>query len=188
MDIALGMEIIKSLADESRLRIIHSLNEKAQYVEELANRLNLAGSTVSFHLKKLEAVGLVEKMKEQYYVVYHLKAEIFNLTLRDLISFPNLEEVVQTERIESYRVKVIKTFMRENKLLSLPVQNKKRLIILDEFLRMFEVGKTYPEKEVDKIINTSFDDHCTIRRLLVEEGMMARENQLYRRIENNERK
>ncbi len=179
MDIILGMEIIKSLADESRLRIINALNEKSQYVEELSKRLNLAISTVSFHLKKLESAGLVVRKKEQYYIIYSLKAEIFNLTLREIISFPNLEELVQMERIEKYRTKVTHTFMKNSKLIKLPVQNKKRLIILSEFLKKFVSGKIYKEEEVDEIIKTGYDDYCTIRRLFIEEGMMTRENQLY---------
>lgn len=55
MEIAKSIEIMKALADSSRLQALNILMEKPQYVEELAHRLNLAVSTVSFHLKKLEA-------------------------------------------------------------------------------------------------------------------------------------
>ncbi|MCC6552984.1 MAG: DUF2087 domain-containing protein [Polyangiaceae bacterium] len=34
----------------------------------------------------------------------------------------------------------------------------------------------YREREVNERIHALFDDHCTIRRLLIEEGYMAREN------------
>ncbi len=174
MELTQSIEIMKSLADTSRLQILNSLMEKAQYVEEIANRLNLAASTVSFHLKKLETAGLISKQKDQYYFVFKLNEDVFNLTLRELTSFKNIEKYIQEERINKYRSKVLKTFFNKEKLLKLPVQKKKKMIILEEFFRKFEFDKVYPESEVDKIILKHYEDYCTIRRLLVEEGMMSR--------------
>jgi len=179
MEISKSIEIMKALADGSRLQALNILMEKPQYVEELAHRLNLAVSTVSFHLKKLEAVGLVNKIKEQYYVIYSINKEIFNLSLRELISFNNVEKYAQDERIKKYKEKVLRTFIKKGQLTALPVQHKKKLIILDEFAKKFKPEISYKEEEVDEIINTMYDDHCTIRRLMIEEGLMKRENQIY---------
>ncbi len=179
MEISKSIEIMKSLADTSRLQVLNSLMDKPQYVEELAHRMNLAVSTVSFHLKKLEKAGLVNKVKEQYYIVYHVNDAVFNLSLRQLTSFENIDKFIQDERIEKYRDKVLKTFMKKNKLTKLPVQHKKKLIILDEFVKKFRTDKKYEEKEIDSIINQVYGDHCTIRRLLIDEGLMKREKQIY---------
>jgi hypothetical protein len=185
MEIQQSIEIMKSLADTSRLLVINSLFEKPQYVEELSNRLNLAASTVSFHLKKLEGGGLVSKIKEQYYFVYKVNDEILDLTLRKFISFDNLEKFNQDKRMNDYRNKVLKTFFNKNKLIKLPVQHKKRLIILEEILSSFSFDKKYSEDKIDQTINKFYDDHCTIRRLFIEEGMMKRVNGVYERIANN---
>ena len=176
MEIHQSIEIMKSLADTSRLQVLNAIMDKPQYVEELAHRMNLAVSTVSFHLKKLEKAGLVTKKKDQYYIIYSLNEELFSLSLRELTSFNNIEKFVQEERIDKYRQKVLKTFFKKEKLVRLPVQRKKKLIVLNEFLKMFKMEKIYPEPEVDAIINRLFDDHCTIRRLLIEEGVMKRDN------------
>lgn len=170
---------MKSLADASRLRVLNALQTKPHCVEELANRLNLAESTVSFHLKKLENAGLVQKDKEQYYVVYRIRENIFNLTLKELTSFNNLDEFIENERIEIYRHKVLKAFFKKDKLLKLPVQYKKKMIVLDEFVKKFKPGKRYNEDKVNDLIKESYDDYCTIRRLMIEEGIMSRENQVY---------
>ncbi|MFA7418130.1 MAG: metalloregulator ArsR/SmtB family transcription factor [Melioribacteraceae bacterium] len=188
MEISKSIEIMKSLADTSRLQVLNAVLQKPQYVEELAHRINLAVSTVSFHLKKLEKAGLVFKKKDQYYIVYQVNDEIFNLTLRELTSFDNIEKFVQDERVEKYRQKVLKTFMKNKRLTKLPVQRKKKLIILDEFIKKFNTNKKYTENEVDSLINETYDDHCTIRRLLIEEGMMQRENQIYWLTEDGEKK
>lgn len=179
MEISQSIEIMKSLADASRLRVLNALLTKPQYVEELANRLNLAVSTVSFHLKKLENAGLVQKVKEQYYVVYTIRDNIFNLTLRELTSFNNLDQFIENERIQSYRNKVLKAFFKKDKLLKLPVQHKKKMIVLDEFIKKFKPGKKYNEEKVNDLIMESYEDYCTIRRLMIEEGIMVRENQVY---------
>ena len=179
MNISESLEIIKSMADSSRLAVLNTLMEKSQYVEEIGNRLNLAVSTVSFHLKKLEKAGLVYKTKEQYYIIYHLNKEIFNKTLKEFLIFKNPEKEIQDERVQKYRQKVLSTFFKGNKLIKIPVQYKKRLIILEEFTKEFTPNVSYTEEHVNESIQKYFDDHCTIRRLLVEYDFMKRENQIY---------
>jgi predicted transcriptional regulator len=186
MDISRSIEIMKSLADTSRLRIINSLFDKPQYVEELANRLNLAVSTVSFHLKKLEIAGLVSQAKEQYYIIYSINLDVFKLSLKELTDFEDVERYSHEERLNNYRHKVLKAFFKKNKLVKLPVQRKKKLIVLDEFIKKFKPGKKYSEQEINKMIIETYDDYCTVRRLLIEEKIMKREKQVYWLIDKKE--
>jgi len=179
MNITQSIEIMKSLADSSRLRVLNLLFQKPNYVEEIANKLNLAISTVSFHLKKLEKAGLIYKTKEQYYVIYHIQKEIFNLPLKEFATFENLDEYIQNERINNYKEQILKTFFINGRLIKLPVQHKKKLIILNEFLKLFNDGLKYKEKEINELIKQYYDDYCTIRRLLIEEKFLTREKQIY---------
>lgn len=178
-DIQERIDIMKSLSDASRLRVLNALMKKPQYGEELAQRLNLAVSTVSFHLKKLEKAALIYKVKEQYYTVYHICDDKFNMSLRELIEFDNLDKYIEDERIVKYKQKVLKTFFRKNRLVKLPVQKKKKMIVLEEFIKKFTPGRKYKEHEVNDIIIKLYDDYCSIRRLMVDEGIMTRENQIY---------
>ena len=52
-------------------------------MELLAQRLNLAPSTISFHL--LEDVGAVASRKEQYYSIYSINEEVFKSSILDII-------------------------------------------------------------------------------------------------------
>lgn len=185
MNITQSIEIMKSLADSSRLMIINSLLEKPQYGEELAARLNLAVSTVSFHLKKMEKAGLLKKKKDQYYMVFHVNEDLFNTTLREFVSFPNIEKFVQDERINDYRTKVIHTFFKNGKLLKLPAQHKKRWIVLEEIASRFIEDRIYDEPEVDSIIEEVFDDYCSIRRYFIEENIMSRKDGKYTLLKKN---
>jgi predicted transcriptional regulator len=179
MNIETSIEIMKSLADTSRLRVLNVIMEKPHYVEEISHKLGLAASTVSFHLKKLENARLVTQAKDQYYIIYSINEELFDKSLRELTNFDNIEKYAQDKRIDAYRNKVLKAFFRGKKLTRLPVQRKKRLIVLEEFVKKFNKGRTYTEQEVNEIILEQYDDYCQIRRRMIEEGIMKRNNQIY---------
>jgi DNA-binding transcriptional regulator YhcF (GntR family) len=178
-----SIAIMKALADRSRLAIVNSLLERSQYVEEIAKRHGLAPSTVSFHLRKLEQSGLVSSHKEQYYVVFQANDEIFNTTLREIVSMHPVGKELQDNRMEQYRYKVLESFFRHGRLEKLPAQHKKRLIVLEQFALRFKAGHRYSEQEVTGLIQPFFDDYCTIRRLLVDEGMIQRDGSSYWREE-----
>lgn len=152
------------------------------YVELLAERLNLSTSTVSFHLKKLMEADIVSSKKEQYYTIYSLNEDIFSKNLKNLIKDNRKEEDLLKQREEEYRDKVINTFFRYGKLIEIPVQNKKKQIILERIVESFEKDRDYTEREVNLIISDFHDDFCTIRRDLVGFGLMERKDGIYRRI------
>lgn len=179
MELNQSIEIMKALSDYSRLMLVNSLFSKSQYVEELAERHNLAASTVSFHLKKLEKAGIVTKEKQQYYWVYTVNGEILSLKLQQLVHFDNLEEQIQEERINEYKENIIRNFFRDGRLLKMPAQKKKRWIVLEVILKDFKAGRIYTEKEVNDMIAAYYDDYCSIRRYYIEEGVMSRENNQY---------
>jgi DNA-binding HxlR family transcriptional regulator len=171
--------IMKALADPSRLAIINSLLERAQYVEEISSRHALAPSTVSFHLRKLEQAGLVSSRKEQYYVIFQANESIFATTLREIVSALPAGKELQDGRMEEYRRKVLESFFRGGRLEKLPAQHKKRLIVLEQFAARFEPERRYSEPEVTQLIAPLFDDYCTIRRLLVDESLVKRNGSEY---------
>ncbi|GAK52341.1 transcriptional regulator, ArsR family [Candidatus Moduliflexus flocculans] len=174
-----SISIIKALADSSRLRILDALLEKPRYVEELAECLHLAVSTVSFHLKKLEQANLVSKVKEQYYVMFYANRNALSLTLKDLITVDDLEKSAQEERIQAYKAKVIRTFFADGKLTRIPAQQKKRWIVFEEIARRFTPGQTYQEDEVNARIADVYDDYCTLRRAFVDGGIFTRDGATY---------
>jgi len=174
-----SLAIMKALADASRLAIVNSLLERAQYVEEIAKRHALAPSTVSFHLKKLEKAGLVSSKKEQYYVIVNANEQLLDTTLREIVAATPAKKELQDERIDDYRRKVLESFFPYGRLEKLPAQHKKRLIVLEEFAAKFAPGRRYSEPEVNALIKPLFDDYCTIRRLLVDEKMIRRDGTTY---------
>ncbi len=175
------IRVLKALADRSRLRVAAALLERPHCVEELAERLSLSPSTVSFHLKKLEDAELVSMAREQYYAVYTLHPESLDMTLRNLLRNASEDENTDRTGMDAYRKKVLATFFRHGKLVRIPVQRKKRRIVLEKILESFEPGKVYPEKEVNLIIAEFHDDFCTLRREMICEKLMERDSRGYKR-------
>ena len=179
MNEAEAVRLFKCLADKSRLQIIRSLTIEDMDVERLAERLDLTPATVSFHLKKLAEAGVVSSYKQQYYTFYALHRDAFETPVMDIIVGASDEAEEQDKREAEYRKRVIDSFFEYGKLKSIPVQRKKERIILEEIAKSFEVGKVYTEREVNIIIADFHDDFCTIRRDMISEKIMAREDNKY---------
>ncbi len=163
--------LFKLLADDTRLRLIRILAREDCYVELLASRLGLTPATVCYHLKKLEAVGLVRSSRSQFYIIYALDHTVLDHTLADLI----LDTPAETEDADAaYEREVLSRFFKYGRLLRLPTQQKKQVIILREIARRFTPDTDYTEKEVNAVILELFDDFCAIRRGLITAGLMTR--------------
>lgn len=177
-----AIALFKCLADRSRLQILKSLLQEDMYVERLAERLELTPSTVSFHLKKLTEANAVSSYKNQYYTMYALNKEVFQTTILDIIQERSDEAALQAQREDAYRQKVVDSFFQYGKLLKIPAQRKKQRIILEVIVEAFEKGRVYTEREVNWIISDFHEDFCTIRRDLISEKLMDRNQTGYWRV------
>jgi ArsR family transcriptional regulator, arsenate/arsenite/antimonite-responsive transcriptional repressor len=72
--------IFKALADPHRIRIVNLLANAPEpvCVCELMPRIGLSQGTVSFHLKKLFDVGLLEREQRGTWAFYSLRRDVFN--------------------------------------------------------------------------------------------------------------
>ncbi|MBQ4628900.1 MAG: metalloregulator ArsR/SmtB family transcription factor [Clostridia bacterium] len=172
------LELLKLLADETRLDILNLLLKEDSYVEKIACELSLTPATICYHLKKMEAAGIVNCSRSQFYIIYSLNREIFEKPLLELIKKDKV--IIDTE--EKYKKEVISNFFKYGRLTQIPTQRKKREIVLSEILRKFDFDRMYDEKEVNEIILQYHDDFCTIRREMIAFGMMSRNYEKYKRI------
>ena len=54
------------------------------------------------------------------------------------------------------------------------LKRTRRRLLLDQVAQAFEPGRKYPEAAVDEVLKAIFDDHCALRRYLVDEAFMSR--------------
>lgn len=169
------LQLLKLLADETRLEILNILLQEDSYVEKIACELSLTPATICYHLKKLESAGVVNCSRSQFYIIYSLNREIFDKPLFELIK----KDSPAIDSEEKYKKEVLSHFFKYGKLTQIPTQRKKREIVLSEIAKSFEAGRHYSENEVNEIIHCFHDDHCTIRREMIACGIMTRENEIY---------
>ncbi|GII64017.1 hypothetical protein Skr01_41020 [Sphaerisporangium krabiense] len=75
--------------------------------------------------------------------------------------------------------RVLQTFLVEGRLRAIPTRREKRLAVLGYIARVFEPGVRYPEKDVNVALRAFHDDYAALRRYLIDEGLLARENNVY---------
>ena len=113
---------------------------------------------------------MVNCSRSQFYIIYSLNADIFDRPLRELLFTGD----TTTDKEAAYEREVISTFFKYGRLTRLPAQRKKQEIVLREIARRFERDRDYPEPEVNSIIQTVYDDFCTVRREMIACGLMTR--------------
>ena len=74
---------------------------------------------------------------------------------------------------------VLARFFDGDRLIRVPSSRSKRLLVLERIALEFEPGVRYPEREVNLIINGFHPDHASLRRYLVDEGLLTREQGRY---------
>jgi hypothetical protein len=169
------LELLKLLADETRLEILNILLKEDSYVEKIACDLSLTPATICYHLKKMEAAGVVNCSRSQFYIIYSLNREIFDKPLYELIK----KDTAVIDPDEKYRKEILSNFFKYGKLTQLPTQRKKREIVLQEIAKQLEANRTYDEKEINEIIHRFHEDHCLIRREMIACGILTREKETY---------
>ena len=177
-----ALKLFKGLADRSRLQILKSLLEEDMYVERLAQRLELTPATVSFHLKKLMDAGAVSSRREQYYTMYSINKEVFQCRILDILGEKSSDAQRQQEREARYRQRVLDSFFEYGRLKAIPAQRKKERICLEEIAKELELGRPYPERELNQVLLRFHQDYCTLRRDMISEGIVRREEGLYTRL------
>lgn len=84
----------------------------------------------------------------------------------------------------TYEEKVVRSFIRDDRLVSIPARDKKRQVVLRYLVdRCFPEDRVYPEKEVNQRLALVHPDVAALRRYLVDGGYMSREAGEYRRVE-----
>lgn len=70
-------ETIKAISDPVRRDILQMLKTGRRSAGEIADRFELSGATVSYHLSKLKSADLITEQKQKNFIYYELNASVF---------------------------------------------------------------------------------------------------------------
>ena len=72
-------------------------------------------------------------------------------------------------------------YFRNGRLETIPAARERRQALLVHVVEKFKPGREYDESAVNGILQNIHSDHATLRRYLVDAGLLRRERGIYRR-------
>ena len=82
--------------------------------------------------------------------------------------------------LDQRRERILGAFLRDGRLTAIPARAAKRQVVLEHIVSVFEPGVRFPEKEVDAALRAFYErDWVSLRRYLIDTGLMAREGGIY---------
>lgn len=184
--------LIGLLAEPERMRVFAALVLGARTVTDVARAADLDQRAVGRALQRLEAGGLVERVEpvERAEPVervgrgqpdgYRPVLDVFKQIARTTAPPAKTEEHGYADkRVET----VLRTFVRDGRLIGLPAQAGRRHVVLEHIVQSFEPGRGYTEIEVNAILRAWTEggstDHVALRRYLVDAELLTRDGASY---------
>ncbi|TCK62652.1 ArsR/SmtB family transcription factor [Seleniivibrio woodruffii] len=96
-----AVEIIKSIADRNRMRILLMLNKRPMCVCELDAVLGIALSTISAHLKQMRSAGVITSEKDGRWVIYRISDDT---SIRTIVSSLSGQLYDDTQVVEDLKM------------------------------------------------------------------------------------
>ncbi len=82
-----------------------------------------------------------------------------------------------------FEAKVLRDFMADGRLKTIPARAKKKDVVLRYLVTLFEPGRRYHEAEVNLVLQRVHPDYASLRRFLVDAGLLGRDHGVYWRVE-----
>jgi hypothetical protein len=161
------------LADEQRLRVFAAIALGARTVEAAAQTAGVDVAVVQSVLPRLVSAGFVERRDGLRVSIDALRA-----AARER---PPRQRELPDATAEQQRV--LRNFVEGGRLVRLPARRAQRRVILEYVAGRFEPDRHYAEAEVNALLKALHDDHVSLRRYLVDEGLLDRKAGVYRRAE-----
>ena len=168
------------LAEPDRLQAFAAVVLGASTADEVAARTGLDQRRAVAALERLAAGGLVEAAPSGG---LRAAADRFKEAARAAGEARRVEQEASTADALAGRppedVAVLRNFVSGGRLVRIPAQKAKRLVVLDWLASRFEPGRVYPERDVNVIIGKVHHDVAALRRYLVDEEFLERRDQFY---------
>jgi DNA-binding transcriptional ArsR family regulator len=175
----LTLQFFKALADESRLRIIALLTDRERSVQEIAQRMKLREPTISHHLSILKELDLVASRADGTTRWYRLNDDVLRKYKSAVFKPDNIARLAAPRPPMDWEAKVLSHYLDGERLTKIPDTRRKRWVVLKWLAARFEPGVEYNEAQVNAIIKRHHDDSAFLRREMIGDKMLTRQNGVY---------
>ncbi|MDG0060354.1 metalloregulator ArsR/SmtB family transcription factor [Priestia sp. P5] len=171
----------KAVGDPTRIRIISLLKKGPLHGQAIAYKLGLQPPTITHHISKLRDVGLVYQRRQGNIIYFYLDSERLEYNSKAILDIREESMENQDSKINNQdKLSIVKNFINsDGTLKQIPSQRKKKNVILAYLIRDLHQGKTYKERDLNEYIKNYHEDYATIRRELIMQHFMYRQNGEY---------
>jgi hypothetical protein len=160
------------LAEPDRLRVYAAVVLGGDLPSTVADRTGLPARSVVAALRRLQQGGIIDAVDGRLVA----RTEVFKDSVREYAPPPTEVEPLDPDREKDA---ILRTFIVGGRLAQIPAARSKRRVILEHLAACFEPGVKYPEKAVDAILRAWHPDYASLRRYLIDEELLARDNAVY---------
>ncbi len=166
------LDFVKAVSDADRLRVIGVLAQHPASVRDVADELGIPFREAFGHLGMLEFAGVVLKTGD----VFSLREDALEALSKQQFASER-HSYIPAPELEAKSRKVLATFLNaDGTLKQVPPQGEKLQIVLEYLSQAFEPGAQYTEKEVNELLRRFYSDPVTLRRGLIDAGLLRRES------------
>ncbi|HSJ27124.1 MAG TPA: DUF2087 domain-containing protein [Acidimicrobiia bacterium] len=165
-------EFLRLALDPIRLAVLGEAAVATVDVADLAGRLGVPVHRVERAVGRLRAAGLLDdRLRLDLDGLRAIAAQLPEVAPAD-------DSVLEGSWTPEER-KILARFFARDRLSEIPASRTKRLVVLERIAQEFEPGLRYDEREVDRRLQLFHPDHASLRRYLVDEGLMTRADGAY---------
>lgn len=191
---------LRALVDTNRLRIVARVGARPASLEDLAMELRQPLPAVARQVDVLLAAGLVERTGDRHDTLRARWDRVGELAKAlatiegdgsagdqpDGGAWPHdgetLAETLDRMGATPDEARILRSFLVDGRLETIPAQQKKRQVVLRFLLeRVFTEDRPYPEKEVNQRLALFHPDVAALRRYLYDERYVDRDHGMYTR-------
>ncbi len=174
-------DILRVFADPKKVKLLGQLCDDPLPLHTLARAAGLS---------EAETMGLVGALKEAGLLDETFAAEGFRWRYKPQAIFEALRDTKAAAGpsdlppgASAFDARVLGDFFVGGRLKTIPVQRKKREAVLRYLAEKFDKNRTYTEQEVSFLLLNYHEDYASLRREMVDTGLMERANGIYRRVQ-----
>ncbi len=165
-------DLIRLMADPLRLALLGRAAEGRVAVDEVAASLDVPQRKVVEAVGKLRATGLIDDE-------LRLDAAVMREIVRSLPTAESAAAVITDGPWSESEKQVLRRFFSGTRLAEIPTGRRKRALILERLAQEFEPGSRYQERDVNFTLQLFHPDYASLRRYMIEEGIMTRAEGVY---------
>lgn len=168
------LRFFKAVGQKERLQIIGLLADRPHTLPELSTALQEKEVSLTRHLAQLKQAGLILEEGQGATASYRLSTA-------GLADFQRL--ILENEAPEHPEEVVLQRYTRDGRVVEMPADPAEQETILHWLVDKFEPGRRYSESAVEAILLRFYPQNSVVSNMLVENGLLQRDGQIYWRPE-----